>query len=196
MSIKNIFFVIVSTIVFIIAASSLLDAARVSTGNPQARLLTQYGIITFELFPENAPKTVANFINLAKTGFYKNAFFYRMARYQNSTPFVIQGGKNNGASATTVPLEYSLPNKMWSVGLARSGAPDSGSSEFFINLFDNSAALAPGGTTLNGYCVFAEVVDGFAVVEAMEKLPVYYNSADGMHEFVEPPTIFKIKINF
>jgi hypothetical protein len=73
MSIKNIFFVIVSTIVFIIAASSLLDAARVSTGNPQARLLTQYGIITFELFPENAPKTVANFINLAKTGFYKNA---------------------------------------------------------------------------------------------------------------------------
>jgi peptidyl-prolyl cis-trans isomerase A (cyclophilin A) len=149
------------------------------SSNPRAILRTEYGNIVFELFPRDAPKTVANFINLAKTGFYDNSFFYRYV-----AEFVVQGGQYNGASNTTVPLEYRIPNDEWTVGLARDNDPNSGSSEYFINLVNNSANLAPGGVTPNGYAVFARVIDGFQVIKTVEQQPTYYNTTDGTTEFV------------
>lgn len=82
----------------------------------QAVIHTNYGNITLQLYPQDAPKTVANFVNLSKTGFYNGTYFYRLA-----AGFVLQGGGYypNQTSNVTVPLEYKLPNDQWSVGLAR-----------------------------------------------------------------------------
>lgn len=160
-------------------------------GNPRAILRTDLGNIVFELFPQDAPKTVANFINLAKTGFYDHTYFYRYV-----ADFVVQGGGYyaNQTSNVTVPLEYKLPNDEWTVGLARADAPNTGSSEYFINLVNNSANLAPGGVTPDGYCVFAKVVAGFDVVKAMEMLPTHFSNSDGTDEFNTFPIVHAITI--
>jgi cyclophilin family peptidyl-prolyl cis-trans isomerase len=155
-----------------------------------------FGEITLQLRPDAAPKTVANFIKLAQTGFYDNkagvgkgAEFYRYAK-----GFVVQGGNLEAPSNATVPMEYKLPNAKYSIGLARAESPDSGSSEFFINTGNNTAHLAPGGVTPAGYCVFAEMVGGFSVLDAMEQLPTHM--AEGMNMFLTPPVMQSIVINF
>lgn len=141
---------------------------------------TTQGSFEVELFPSIAPKTVANFINLANSGFYNNVVWHRIVR-----GFVIQTGdptSRNGAgdpnrwgstgSSTTVPLEANsatvaqgFVHNEGSLGVARGQDPNSGSSQFFVNLSDNSA--------LNGgYTVFGRVVKGMDVVHAIGNLPV------------------------
>ena len=132
---------------------------------PKAILHTKHGTITFELEPQAAPKTVANFIKNARSGLMNgSACFYR---YEKG--FVLQGGICSGKSGAHVPLEYKLPNVKYSVALARTSNPNSGGSEFFINLRDNSAGLGP--KKKGGYAVFAHVIDGFDTIAAMKKLP-------------------------
>jgi cyclophilin family peptidyl-prolyl cis-trans isomerase len=123
---------------------------------------------------------VANFIDLANTGFYDNLVWHRIV-----AGFVIQTGDPNtknavnstrstwgsGGSSTTIPLETSaLLNDQGYVAMARSSSPNSASSQFYINLVDNPS--------LNGqYAVFGKVVSGMNVVNAIGALPVYTNSA-------------------
>lgn len=165
--------VIVTACVLLVASA---DAQR-------AVLHTNYGDITFQLRPQDAPLTVANFVNLSTSGFYNHTYFYRL-----ELGFVLQGGGYyaNQTSNITVPLEYKVPNSQWTVGLARGNTTNSGSSEYFINLVNNSAPLAPGGATKHGYCVFANVVDGFDVIATLKKLPTHYSTTDGMTEFDKP----------
>ena len=133
-----------------------------------------------QLFPDAAPKTVASFISLAQSGFYNNLVWHRIV-----AGFVIQTGdptSKNGAgnpatwgsmgSTQTVPLEASAAtvakgyvHDVGYLGIARSSSPDSGSSQFFINLTNNSS--------LNGsYTVFGKVVSGLSVATAIGDLPV------------------------
>jgi cyclophilin family peptidyl-prolyl cis-trans isomerase len=159
-------------------------SARSST-NPHITISTQNGPITVELFPEDAPQTVANFLKLCKNNIFNHTSFYRYV-----AGFVLQGGLYPTSSPSTVPLEYKLPNDMWSVGLARSSDPHSGSSEYYINLADNSATLAPHGTS-GGYAVFGKVVSGFEVVRAIEKYPTQQSGGTTM--FIPPfPVVFNI----
>jgi cyclophilin family peptidyl-prolyl cis-trans isomerase len=158
----------------------------------QAIIHTNYGTITLQLYPQDAPKTVANFVNLSTSGFYNGTYFYRLA-----AGFVLQGGGyyNNQTSNITVPLEYKLPNAEWTVGLARAAAPNTGSSEYFINLGNNTQALAPGGSSADGYCVFAMVIGGFDTVRALIALPTHFVQQDGMNEFYKPwPSVEYIQI--
>lgn len=136
---------------------------------------TTKGSFEVELFPSIAPKTVANFANLAKSGFYNNVVWHRIVR-----GFVIQTGDptsrngagdpnswGSGGSSTTVPLEANSEtvakgyvHSEGSLGIARGQDPNSGSSQFFVNLSDNS--------TLNGgYTVFGRVTKGMDVVQAI-----------------------------
>eukprot|EP01121_Diplochlamys_sp_Union-15-3_P020733 TRINITY_DN8165_c0_g1_i1.p1 TRINITY_DN8165_c0_g1~~TRINITY_DN8165_c0_g1_i1.p1 ORF type:complete len:108 (-),score=16.06 TRINITY_DN8165_c0_g1_i1:110-433(-) len=69
----------------------------------------------------------------------------------------------------SVPLEYNLPNKEGYVSLARDSEPNSGSSEFFILLRDNTEWLGPGGSDKYGYTVFAKVVKGWDVIMEIAK---------------------------
>jgi cyclophilin family peptidyl-prolyl cis-trans isomerase len=146
----------------------------------RAKIETSCGLIEVELFESEAPKTVRNFVELARSGFYTNLVFHRIVK-----GFVIQTGDPNtrnglgnrsewgmGGSERTVPLEIvsSLHNDAASLGMARTQDPNSGSSQFYINLVNNSR--------LDGsYTVFGRVTSGMKVAEALANLSVDQNDA-------------------
>jgi peptidyl-prolyl cis-trans isomerase B (cyclophilin B) len=116
------------------------------------------GAIEIELYPDVAPKTVENFITLAKKGFYDGLTFHRVV-----PGFVVQGGDPNGdgtgGPGYTIKAEFnSKPHVRGTVAMARSSDPDSAGSQFYICLAD-----AP---QLNGqYTVFGKVLKGMEVVD-------------------------------
>jgi cyclophilin family peptidyl-prolyl cis-trans isomerase len=148
-----------------------------STPNVQALVNTTQGSMTVELFSCAAPKTVANFVSLAKSGFYNDLVWHRIAKgfvIQTGDPNTRNGGGNesqwgSGGSGTTIPFESnSLPNDEGYIAMANTAPRGSGaSSQFFINLANN--------TSLNGdYTVFGEVIgtSGMNVALAIANLPV------------------------
>jgi len=142
-----------------------------------ATLFTSNGTIVIELYQAQAPKTVANFVNLAESGFYNNLTWHRIVQ---ANPAIIQTGDPNtrngtgsrsnwgtGGSSQTVPLEIdsSLHNNAGYLGMARSQALDSGSSQFYINMADNNA--------LDGqYTVFGKVIGPMNAATALWKAQV------------------------
>lgn len=152
---------------------------------------TSKGKFEVQFFPEAAPKTVANFIKLIKIGWFVESYFYRFV-----ANFVVQGGGyyQNRTSNSTVPLEYKLPNAKWTLGLARAEAPNSGSSEYYFNVANNSAILAPGPGSA-GYCVFGKVISGFDTIGKLMQIPTHYSSGDGTDEFDQPwPRVHRIEV--
>ncbi len=149
-----------------------------------AKLGTSLGSFEVELFPACAPQTVSNFVNLANKGFYNNLVWHRIV--DKSTPaFVIQTGDPNtrngvngtrstwgqGGSNHTVPLEYCgwLHNYAGYLGMARGSDPNSGSSQFYVNLSNGSANL----NLDPNYAVFGKVIAGMNVVCSIAHVPVY-----------------------
>ena len=144
-----------------------------ATGILYARLNTSQGVIEVELYQSKTPQTVTNFVNLAKSGFYNNLVWHRIA-----TDFVIQTGDPNtiagdrstwgqGGSSQTIPLEIddSLHNYAGYLAMARKGDLNSATSQFYINLIDN--------TSLDGrYAVFGKVVSGMDIARTIGNLPV------------------------
>src|SRR2546428_13230978 len=114
-----------------------------------AKINTSLGCIEVQLYPSAAPKTVANFVNLSRTGFYNNLVWHRIvAGFVISTgdPQTRNGGGETalwgeGGSGKTVPLEINstLHNDYGYLGMARSTDPNSGSSQFYINLANNTS---------------------------------------------------------
>ncbi len=135
------------------------------------KLHTNHGVITLKLFTEEAPKTCDNFVQYVKDGFYDNVIFHRVI-----SNFMIQGGGfEPGMSQKTTrdPIENEanngLSNKTGTVAMARTMDPHSASAQFFINVKDNDFLDHSAPTTQGwGYAVFAEVVDGMDVVEAIK----------------------------
>ena len=130
---------------------------------PQVRLETTMGNITIALDPE-MPVTTGNFLNLTKSGFYNNVTFHRVI-----AGFMIQAGDptgtGRGGPGYTIPDEFTSHNHnlRGTVAMANKGIPDSGSSQFFINVVDN--------TRLDkGYPVFGKVTDGMDVADAISKV--------------------------
>jgi len=129
---------------------------------------TTLGSIVIELFEEDAPITSQNFINYVKSGYYNGTLFHRVM-----PGFVIQGGglepgmqeKDNNASIEN-EANNGQKNLKWTLSMARTSDPHSATSQFFINLENNSsldhAYETPQGW---GYAVFGTVVDGFDTVE-------------------------------
>jgi dolichyl-diphosphooligosaccharide--protein glycosyltransferase len=142
-----------------------------------AKLSTSKGLIEVELYQSQTPTTVTNFVNLAKSGFYNNLVWHRIHPgfvIQTGDPNTRNGGGDNktwgqGGSSQTIPLEIdsSLHNYAGYLGMARSTDPNSGSSQFYINLGDNSA-------TLDGkYTVFGKVISGMDAANAIGNVPIY-----------------------
>ncbi len=161
-----------------------------------ATLVTSAGTIVVELYQTQAPKTVANFVNLARLEFYTNLTWHRIVQ-----GFVIQTGdpntKNglgdrstwgNGGSSQTVPLEIvgSLHNNAGYLGMARSSDPNSGSSQFYINLADNHSLDG-------GYTVFGKVISGMDVALALGNTPV--SSQYQPNEPINPVFLTSVTIN-
>lgn len=140
-------------------------------GNPTVVLVTDLGDITIELYPEKAPKTVENFLQYAKDGFYIGTIFHRV-----KPGFVVQGG---GLTYEFVQKETREPvvnesvgglrNTRGTVAMARKAEPDSATSQFFINMGNNKHLNAKKDKP--GYTVFGRVVDGLKVAKAIEKEP-------------------------
>jgi len=157
----------ISCLVWVISKVGQQNYTTDYSHGPFVRLATAQGDIVIQLLPEAAPLTVENFLKLVNSGFYTKCNFYRL-----EPKYIIQGGCNRVHKISPfgpVPLEYSLPNKEGYVGLARSEDPNSGSSEFFIHLKDNTDWLGPGGADKYGYTVFGKVVVGLELIKQFEK---------------------------
>jgi cyclophilin family peptidyl-prolyl cis-trans isomerase len=153
---------------------------------------TPLGNIEIELLEEDAPKTVANFLKYLTNDRYTNTFIHR------SVPgFVIQGGGfifTDGAvtAVETFPElenEFKISNTRGTLAMAkRPGEPDSASSQWFINVGDNSASLDPAEN--GAFTVFARVVgDGMDVVDAINSLTIWNASGVFGGAFSEMPLI-------
>jgi cyclophilin family peptidyl-prolyl cis-trans isomerase len=138
--------------------------------NPRVLIETTKGSITVELFPEQAPKTVENFLGYVRSGHYTGTLFHRVIQ-----KFMIQGGGYDVArreKATRPPIANEaangLKNRRGTLAMARTSEPHSATAQFFINLVDNDfldhTAPTPEGF---GYCVFGQVVEGMDVVDAV-----------------------------
>lgn len=152
-----------------------------------------FGDIVVELDPVNAPQTVENFVTLAKDGFYDGLTFHRI--YQN---FMIQGGdpdgNGTGGPGYSIYGEFSgngFDNKLshvrGTISMARSSAPDSAGSQFFICDADDEF--------LDGqYAAFGMVVEGMDVLDAVAAVETVYGMSGEKSTPVEPVIIEKITI--
>ncbi|MBC3874488.1 peptidyl-prolyl cis-trans isomerase [Undibacterium sp. LX15W] len=136
---------------------------------PQVTMSTSLGNIVIELNPAKAPITVDNFLNYVESGFYVNKIFHRVI-----SNFMIQGGGYTAdlVQATTqaaIKLEAGngLSNIRGSIAMARTSALDSATSQFFINVVDNTAL----DTNSGGYAVFGKVVTGLDIVDKIKVVP-------------------------
>ena len=161
-----------------LAAAFALAATTALAANPQVEFDTTAGVIKIELYPDAAPKTVANFLDYVKSGFYTGTQFHRVI-----DGFMVQGGGfttdfKQKPTKPPVPIESEssskagLKNVLGTVAMARTSDPNSASSQFFINVNDNTrlnfTAATPEGY---GYTVFGKVVDGMDVVTKIAKAP-------------------------
>ncbi|MFH0726877.1 MAG: peptidylprolyl isomerase [Pseudomonadota bacterium] len=138
---------------------------------PRVQLETDKGTITLELNRTAAPKTVDNFLQYVDSGFFSGTIFHRVIR-----GFMIQGGgltadmaKKKTLSPIQNEADNGLPNLRGTVAMARTQDPHSATAQFFINTKDNAPLNHTAKTDRGwGYCVFGKVVDGMAVVDAIE----------------------------
>ena len=144
------------------------EPAAEAGAKPIVRLETSLGNIDIELHPDEAPETVANFLDLVDTGFYEGLVFHRVV-----AGFVIQaGGYDHKLSYRSPPRTVvnesnnGLRNQKYSVAMARLADPDSADSQFFINVKHNPNL--DGDRLKPGYTVFGQVIAGMDVVVSIE----------------------------
>ncbi len=132
---------------------------------------TNMGDITIELYPEQAPTTVANFIDYVESCFYDGTIIHRVV-----PGFVLQGGGYSTEiqrKETRAPIENEadngLLNERGTLSMARTAGINSATSQFFINLEDNT--ILDHGVRDFGYAVFARVTDGMDVVDRIAQVP-------------------------
>jgi peptidyl-prolyl cis-trans isomerase B (cyclophilin B) len=137
------------------------------------KLTTNMGEITLEMFADKAPKTVANFEQYVKDGFFDGTIFHRVINN-----FMIQGGgfevgmiQKETRESIENEANNGVSNEAGTIAMARTNDPHSATAQFFINVKDNNfldhtAENASGW----GYCVFGKVVDGMPVVDEIKKV--------------------------
>lgn len=158
----------------IAAAVALVFAALAPAAAEEAthaKIRTSMGDIVIELYPDKAPKTVANFLEYATSGHYDRTLFHRVV-----SGYVIQGGgfsKLFTERVTRDPIPYEgdngLKNERGTIAMARGDDPDSAQAQWFINLVDNPE-LDHSVTDLGpiyGYAVFGRVVEGMDIADAI-----------------------------
>ena len=160
----------------LISMLSLLNRPAIgATTVSIVELQTNVGTITFKLDDTKAPISAGNFLAYVKSGFYKNTLMHRAIK-----GFVVQGGGYNKADGklktTSAPIvneaNNGLSNLTGTIAMARTSDPNSATSQFFINLSDNTF-LDYAGAANPGYAVFGNVIDGMDVVRKIESLATY-----------------------
>jgi peptidyl-prolyl cis-trans isomerase B (cyclophilin B) len=145
-------------------------AGMAADANPKVEMETSKGKIVIELFPENAPETVKNFLNYVEAKFYDGTIFHRVI-----PNFMIQGGgftadmkrKSAGAPIKN-EADNGLKNERGTIAMARTGDPHSATAQFFINAVNNDFLNHKSKTQQGwGYVVFGKVITGMDVVDAI-----------------------------
>ncbi len=156
---------------------------------------TSLGSMTIELFPDEAPISVENFLRYANDGFFEDTVFHRVIE-----TFMIQGG---GLTADLSPKRErdpikneatnGLSNEQYTVAMARTNVVDSATSQFFINTSNNGRSLDHQGSDNYGYAVFGRVTEGTDVVDKIAAVPT---QGQGPHQNVpvEPVVIISVTI--
>ncbi|RZL58003.1 MAG: peptidyl-prolyl cis-trans isomerase [Variovorax sp.] len=149
-----------------LAMSFAFAGTAAAQTSPRVKLATSAGDIVVELSPDKAPKTVANFLQYVNDKHYDGTTFHRVI-----DGFMIQGGgytadMKEKPTRAPVPLEAAngLKNDSYTIAMARTGNPDSATSQFFINVKNNAMLDAPNPDG-HGYTVFGKVVSGKEVVD-------------------------------
>ena len=159
--------------------------------NDKVLLETSMGDILIEL-RDDMPITTENFKNLVQQGVYDGTIFHRV-----SADFMIQGGDPatgtwSGGSIPNIKDEFSEnpennKNKIGTIAMANTGAPNSGASQFFINVVYNSHLD-------NKHPVFGEVIEGMTVVDKISKVPTDGDPPNGANKPLEDVTLIRAQL--
>lgn len=154
-----------------LVAATLLLTAQIANAATQVTLKTTAGDIEIELNEKQAPVSTQNFIEYAKSGFYKDTIFHRVI-----PGFMIQAGgftADMKQKPTRAPIQNEanngLKNERGTLAMARTQSINSATSQFFINLNNNTAL--DHGTRDYGYAVFGKVTKGMDIVDQIAKVP-------------------------
>ena len=165
-------------------------AASAQAGNTMVLMDTSMGKIKIELYAKEAPVSVKNFLDYVNKGFYGGTIFHRVIN-----GFMIQGGgftTDFQQKPTNAPIKNEagngLKNDRGTVAMARTGAPDSATSQFFINVVNNDGLNRPRPDGF-GYAVFGKVVDGMDVVDKIKAVKTGVKM--GMPDVPETPVVIK-----
>ncbi|WP_461522107.1 peptidylprolyl isomerase [Porticoccus sp.] len=160
-------------------------------------LHTNYGDISIELNFDKAPISSANFLKYCRDGFYEGTIFHRVI-----DGFMIQGGgftpdmaHKDGGEPIQNEADNGLANEAGTLAMARTSDPHSASSQFFINVSNNTFLNHSGKNPQGwGYAVFGKVVDGMDTVNSIKSVAT---GRSGMHQDVptEPVEIQKVTIS-
>lgn len=169
---------------------SMFGHAAEST-NPVVVMETSHGTVVIELWAEEAPITVENFLKYVDNKLYENLTFHRVI-----PGFMIQGGGYNsnfvemsGYPPIKNEAKPSLENDRGTLAMARTNVVDSATSQFFINLVDNDFLNQRGTNAQDfGYAVFGKVIEGMEVVDAIAGVPTA-NQRQHQNVPVEPVLI-------
>jgi peptidyl-prolyl cis-trans isomerase A (cyclophilin A) len=154
-------------------ALSLFGQSPAASPKPKVQFATNLGSFTVELNPEAAPKTVENFLEYVKSGFYKGTTFHRII-----STFMVQGGGHDLDGKEKAPIrgpvvneskqavELGLKNVRGAIAMARTSNPNSATSQFYVNVVDNPRLDYP---SMNGYCVFGHVVEGMDTIDKIKE---------------------------
>jgi len=152
-----------------------------------ARLETSHGDVDVELFSDDAPNTVNNFVSLAREGFYDGTPFHRIVK-----GFVVQGGDPTGTGSggpgykfTDEPIKKDY--ERGTLAMANAG-PNTNGSQFFICLKDLSGSLP------KNYTIFGKVTDGLEAVDAMASVNVKRGASGEASTPTEPVTLHKVTV--
>ncbi len=171
--------------------SAAFSHAEAEQDNPHVILQTSQGTIELELFQDQAPETVKNFLTYVDDGFYNNTIFHRVIR-----GFMIQGGgftADLNRKTTRGPVRNEshngLSNLQGTIAMARTSNPDSATAQFFINAVNNPMLdMRPGRM---GYTVFGRVVEGMDIVTAINNVPT---TMKGSHRDVPEQDVMLEKV--
>lgn len=166
----------------LVLASVSTWASAQSAANPRVKFATSQGEFVVELEPAKAPKTVENFLQYVNDKHYEGTMFHRVI-----DGFMIQGGgftadMQQKPTRAPIPLEAKngLKNDRYTIAMARTGNPNSATSQFYINVANNDMLNAPNPDG-HGYAVFGKVVQGQAVIDKIRTVPT---GNRGMHQNV------------
>jgi cyclophilin family peptidyl-prolyl cis-trans isomerase len=151
----------------------VVASGGVKAANPVVIMETSMGTIKIELYEDKAPITVKNFLSYVDDKHYDGLVFHRVI-----SDFMIQGGGFEAGmkeKKTKEPIKNeagnNVSNTRGTIAMARTSVPDSATSQFFINVKDNSGSLDRANARDKvGYCVFGRVIDGMDVVDKIKNV--------------------------